>query len=153
MTYDKDAFLAGIAVGRQLKGWATAQSLSGIVRTGTGGKELVNMQGSTEHNYVLAEVGLRYVPFYVPEGRMYVFAAALEPFTFRVFSNDREETGDVITGTILYKNVEYNFAHTGWYSPLPTPTIICNEPPAVMGANRQLSNDMVVTLGMLTLNL
>jgi len=153
VNYDKNSFLAGIAVGRQLKGWATAQGRGiggAIVRVGTGEKELVNMQGQSERNYVLTDAGIRYVPLHIADGNMYVFAAALEPFTFRTFSNNSEE--GVTTGSIIYYGTTYHYAHAYWYSPTPTPTIPCNTPVVIKPRQISLSADMLVTQGMLMLN-
>ena len=151
MNYDKESFLAGIAVGRQLKGWATAagRGIAGVIRYGTGEKELVNIQSATESNYVLVEPGVRYTSIFTGV-EMYTFAAAPREFTFRNFSNDREE--HIESGRIMYYGVEYHYAWGYWYSPVPTPTIVCNPPAVIKPGQNRLTTDMLVTQGMLLLN-
>ena len=153
MNYDKSSFLAGIAVGRQLKGWSGgaggARQGVGFYYTATGEMELINRQSDSELNYILLPAGLRYCTMYIPNGRMYVFAAAPSRFTMKAYSNNIEE---VLAGSgrIVMGGRSYYYAIGEWYSPLPTPLVDCIDPVHASGSI-VLTNPEVIAQGMLYL--
>ena len=150
MTYDKPSFLAGLAVGRQLKGWgAGAGRGTGFYYTDTGERELVNRQGGSEFNRILLPAGTRYCAMYVPDGYMYVFAAAEEAFTLRSFSNNNEEN-ILGSGRITLGDRTFYYACNDWTTPLPTPLVDCVCPVRSPGGVG-LSREQLATQGILYL--
>ena len=148
MTYDKSSFLAGVAVGRQLKGWGAGKGdggVSGRYCTATGEKELMNRQGDSEFNRIQLTAGVRYCTMHIPGGHMYVFAASPEPLELRAFSNDNEE-GGIITGRIVLGEQIYHYAYCYWYNPLPVPLVDCILPVRGVGVTA-IPGDQVVVQG------
>lgn len=128
MNYDKNSFLSGVAVGRQMKGWASGGGVAlpvREVRIATGEKETICTQGSGggfELNTIQLPAGTQYVCISAPDGSLYAAAVAEEPFTLYFYANDSSD-GSATANRFQYGGKTVYFATDGWTTPLPTPLV------------------------------